>query len=98
MNSIILWRTWTAGTWLALAASIWSALGTSSCNACRDASGLFHGHRLGWFGVAGYSALAAWMFFRPGRNRVTTWLTFAAAGAHVVLIVLLGEARVVCRP
>ncbi len=91
-------RFWWTGILLALAGSIWSALGQASCDACKDAASLIGGHGLGWAGVAYYGALIAWGYFRQPMERVGIWATFAAAGAHIILVTLLFKAKLLCLP
>jgi hypothetical protein len=89
---------WRLSLVVALGGALWSALGTANCNACRDAASILGASGLAWLGVAFYGTLTSLAFLGRSPHRLATWMTFGAAGAHVVLLTLLVKTGLFCAP
>ena len=82
---------------VALAGSLWAALGTADCGNCHPFGQTATANALAWAGIAFYAILLAATVLR-GPSPWTPPAFLAAAGVHIVLLALLAHERHFCPP
>lgn len=79
----------------AMAAAVWTGLARGTCGDCGRAGALLGGIPLSWIG-AGYYAVLAAAAAHGGFNRFLRAGFIAAAGIHVVLLMVMAQEHIFC--